>query len=147
MDNSFKSSTNSVKWLITVNYQSVKTPNIYADGKRLKQLFSNLLQNTLRYTDVGGSLEVVVQVSADVITVTWQDSSPGVDQRDLLHLTERLYRLESSRNRAFGGSGLGLAIVKSICDGHGIGLIPSHSPLGGLCWQLLIPLNEHTGNQ
>ncbi|CAH0993046.1 Signal transduction histidine-protein kinase BaeS [Sinobacterium norvegicum] len=130
------------KAVIDVQYNAIETPDIYADSKRLKQLFSNLLQNTLRYTETGGSLQVVVSVHAETIEVLWQDSSPGVSAQDLPHLTERLYRAENSRNRAFGGSGLGLAIVKSICDGHGFTLTPSHSLLGGLCWQLVIPLGD-----
>ena len=71
--------------------------------------------------------------------VEWHDSAPGVPDEDVPRLTERLYRVESSRNRASGGSGLGLAIARAIVEGHGGTLTASRSPLGGLAIRLVFP--------
>lgn len=109
---------------------------VMADEDRLNQLLSNLLQNTLRYTDgrAGHPGELTVQVTAadGWVTLCWEDSAPGVGDHDLPHLFERLYRVDSSRSRDRGGAGLGLAIVSNIVEAHEGTVTATHSPLGGL---------------
>ncbi len=73
---------------------------IFADGERLRQLFSNLLDNSLKYTDDGGKLLVCLRCDRDEVTIDFEDSSPGVPPGDMERLFDRLYRVESSRNRA-----------------------------------------------
>jgi two-component system sensor histidine kinase BaeS len=113
---------------------------VMADGDRLAQVFGNLLQNTLRYSEAPAMLEVSVDRDGSDAHVVWQDSSPGVPAQDLPRLTDRLFRVEASRARTSGGSGLGLAIVKAIVEAHGGRLKPSASTLGGLRWELWLPL-------
>jgi two-component system sensor histidine kinase BaeS len=72
--------------------------------------------------------------------VGWEDASPGVPEAELAHLTERLYRVENSRNRSSGGSGLGLAIASALVSAHEGELVPGHSTLGGLRWDIRLPL-------
>ena len=118
------------------------------DPNRLVQLFSNLMQNSLRYTD--GSADKPGQVEAEVlrsdagITVRWSDSSPGVPDNALALLFDRLYRVEASRSRASGGSGLGLSIVRSIAEAHQGQVTATHSPLGGLAVSVFFahPFNQ-----
>ena len=112
---------------------------VLADETRLAQVFANLLQNTLRYTDSPGRLEVAVRREGRRIMVDWQDSSPGVAADELGRLTDRLFRVDASRSRAGGGSGLGLAIVKAIIDAHGGTFIARQSPLGGLWLEIALP--------
>lgn len=103
------------------------------DPNRLQQLFDNLLTNTLRYTDPGGELRVHLRENGNnSIIVEWCDSAPGVSDEHLGHLFDRLYRVDSSRNRKKGGSGLGLAICQNIVQAHEGTITASHSPLGGL---------------
>lgn len=106
--------------------------SLLGDESRLQQLFCNLLENALRYTDAGG--EVVVRAASDdaVTTLVFEDSAPGVPADKLTHLFDRFYRVEASRNRASGGSGLGLAICRNIVEAHGGRIASSPSPLGGL---------------
>lgn len=113
---------------------------ILADAERLAQVFGNLLQNTLRYTDPPARLEVALAARDGRAVVTWSDSSPGVPPEDLPRLTERLFRVDGSRARSSGGSGLGLAIVKAIVEAHEGRIEASASPLGGLTWTLEFPL-------
>jgi two-component system sensor histidine kinase BaeS len=101
---------------------------LLGDADRLGQVFSNLLENSLRYTDVPGK----ISVSTGKGFVIWEDSSPGVPEAELPKLTERLYRVEGSRSRNGGGSGLGLAIARAIVEAHGGTLTAAASPLGGL---------------
>ena len=114
----------------------------FADRERLRQLFINLLENSLRYTDAGGILEIRAEVSGDFITIEFQDSKPGVSAEDMERLFERFYRVEGSRNRSSGGAGLGLTISKKIVDAHE-GIISAHSsPLGGLLIRISMPVFE-----
>lgn len=110
------------------------------DPNRLQQLFDNLLQNTCRYTDAGGELQVYVKENGgNTVHIEWFDSAPGVNDKDLDHLFDRLYRVETSRNRAKGGSGLGLAICQNIVQAHEGTITASHSPLGGLKLTIIFP--------
>jgi two-component system, OmpR family, sensor histidine kinase BaeS len=112
----------------------------FADWERLNQLFANLLENSLRYTDAAGSLEVGAEVAGDEITIEFQDSKPGVSAQDMERLFERFYRAEGSRSTGSGGAGLGLTISKKIVDAHG-GTISAHaSHLGGLLIRISIPV-------
>ncbi|HMV61125.1 MAG TPA: ATP-binding protein [Agitococcus sp.] len=124
------------------NIDIIFQPNpvfIEGDHQRLQQLWLNLAQNTLRYTDVNGALKIDIVSNNDSVTVIWQDSAPSVPDADLQRLTERLFRVDSSRHRQTGGSGLGLSIVKAIADAHHASLTASHSELGGLCWHISFP--------
>jgi len=113
---------------------------VLADESRLSQVVANLLQNTLRYSEPPARLSLRLRESAGRATLTWDDSSPGVDEADLPRLTDRLFRVDGSRARAHGGSGLGLAIVKAIVEAHGGALSASASPLGGLRWEIVLPV-------
>lgn len=112
---------------------------VSGDADRLAQVFSNLLQNSLRYTDSPGRIEIGIKQLAGQVVVQWQDSSPGVPEEDLPRLTEHLFRVEGSRSRAGGGSGLGLAIANAIVQAHGGTLTVSASRLGGLRVELKFP--------
>lgn len=110
-----------------------------ADESRLRQLFRNLVENTLRYTDSGGSLEVVTRRDGDELCIDFMDSAPGVPDTLLPKLFERFFRGEASRNRATGGSGLGLAICRSIVEAHDGTITARASPLGGVWVALRFP--------
>jgi two-component system sensor histidine kinase BaeS len=112
---------------------------ILADESRLQQVFNNLLENSLRYTDAGGQLRIACVATTDGVTVELMDSAPGVDDASLPRLFDRFYRVEASRNRASGGAGLGLAICRAIVDAHGGSIRASASPLGGLWLTIHLP--------
>ncbi|PIB55127.1 histidine kinase [Pseudomonas sp. 2995-1] len=112
---------------------------LLADASRLQQLFSNLLENAVRYTDVNGTLRISVDVDRDTVRIDFLDSGPGVSADQLPRLFERFYRGESSRNREHGGAGLGLAICRSIANAHDGSLVADHSPYGGLWLILRLP--------
>ena len=104
----------------------------FGDPDRLIQLFTNLLENSLRYTDSGGRVEVTLKYEAPHWHIEFDDSAPGVDREHQVQIFERFFRTEGSRNRASGGSGLGLAICKNIANAHGGDIHAAHSDLGGL---------------
>jgi len=111
---------------------------VMGDENRIIQLFDNLFQNTCRYTDDGGELVVSIVQKEKKIIIEWYDSKPGVTDDNLEHLFDRLYRVDSSRNRKQGGSGLGLAICRNIVEAHEGTIRADHSELGGL--KLIIEL-------
>ncbi|NQZ11651.1 MAG: HAMP domain-containing protein [Algicola sp.] len=110
-----------------------------ADASRLKQLFSNILSNTLRYTDSPGKLLVEYRVHDGNVELSFKDSSPGVIENDIGRLFERLYRVESSRNRVTGGAGLGLSICHNIVQAHEGSISAQQSPFGGVWITVILP--------
>jgi two-component system sensor histidine kinase BaeS len=115
---------------------------VQGDTQRLQQLFKNLLENSLRYTDKPGLLRISTQLSNGNVQIVFQDSPPDVPDDALPHLFERLYRVESSRNRATGGAGLGLSICHNIVEAHSGDISATHSPLGGLEIRISLPLKH-----
>tara|TARA_R110002012_G_scaffold261547_1_gene443466 strand:- start:379 stop:1848 length:1470 start_codon:yes stop_codon:yes gene_type:complete len=113
---------------------------ISGDKERLQQVFTNLLENTCRYTHQGGQLNVKVGTLDRKVVLTLQDSTPGVSPSDKQRLFERFYRVEKSRNRDFGGSGLGLALCEQIVEAHDGHITLHDSPLGGLEVKITFPL-------
>jgi len=112
------------------------------DPDRLQQLFTNLLENSLRYTDAPGRLEIRIAETKERMHITFQDSKPGVGETQLPKLFDRLFRLDSSRNRRSGGAGLGLAICKNIVEAHQGSIEAQQSPLGGLKITIDLPLHS-----
>jgi two-component system sensor histidine kinase BaeS len=113
---------------------------IFGDPERLSQLFGNLLDNTLKYTDEGGILVIRLEYRRGQAMAEFEDSAPGVPEAELGRLFERLYRLEGPRGKASGGAGLGLAICRNIVEAHE-GAISAHpSPLGGVLIRVTLPV-------
>ncbi|HEU4850768.1 MAG TPA: ATP-binding protein [Telluria sp.] len=113
---------------------------LLADPDRLRQVFDNLLENSVRYTSAGGKVELTAAVQGARLLLQFDDSAPGVPAEAMDRLTERFYRVDASRSRKGGGSGLGLALCERIVQAHGGTLSFAHSPLGGLRACLDLPL-------
>ncbi len=115
---------------------------IFADAERMHQLFANLIDNSLKYTNTGGELVMRLTCRNNQAVIDFEDTAPGVPEEELDRLFDRLYRVEASRNRASGGAGLGLAICKNIVEAHA-GTISAHpSPLGGVLIRITIPVGS-----
>ena len=115
---------------------------VRGDEERLAQLITNLVENSMRYTDAGGRVRVSLRREDNQAVVDWEDSKPGVPAEALPRVFERLFRVEESRSRERGGSGLGLAICRSIAEAHGGSIVARASELGGLRVILRLPLSE-----
>lgn len=112
------------------------------DKDRLKQIFSNLITNSIKYTDKPGQVKLSSSIEDNTLFLSIEDSAPGVSEQDLSSIFERLYRVESSRSRQTGGSGLGLAICKSLIEGHNGTIQAQHSSLGGLKIVIQLPITS-----
>lgn len=127
---------------LTLTLRLPENATVFGDRDRLMQLFNNLLENSLRYTDAGGQLLISAEKHASLLTLEFADSAPGVTDAQLAMLCERFYRTEGSRNRASGGSGLGLAICVNIVAAHGGQLHAAHSSFGGVSIKVELPLDR-----
>ena len=103
---------------------------VRGDEQRLGQVLNNLLDNALRHTPAGGTVQVELATTNGLVRLAVIDSGAGVPADALPHLFDRFYRAESSRNRLTGGSGLGLAIARQLVQAHG-GRIWAESPASG----------------
>jgi signal transduction histidine kinase len=90
-----------------------------ADPEALRQILTNLLDNSLRHTPAGGRIAVSVTQGDGGATVAVQDTGSGIPAEHLSRIFERFYRADAGRSRHQGGTGLGLAIVKHLVEGHG----------------------------
>jgi len=128
--------------LTLVSEAAGSPPMAHWDPQRIDQLLSNLLENSLRYTDAPGRVTVHLAAGGPGnVTLRIDDSAPGVPEADHAHLFEPLYRADASRSRRLGGSGLGLAICRAIVRSHGGQIEAGSSPLGGLRVVVTLPLH------
>ncbi|MCP4353417.1 MAG: HAMP domain-containing protein [Desulfobacterales bacterium] len=112
---------------------------VLGDADRLTQVFSNLIENTLRYADTPGTLKIWDYQTETGLSLNFEDSGPGVPEESLERLFDRLYRVDKSRSRAKGGSGLGLAICKNIVETQGGEIRAANAPSGGLRIEIVFP--------
>lgn len=91
-------------------------PPVYGDKNRLRQVFVNIIDNALKYTDEGGTITVTaVQPSPESIVVSVSDTGAGISSEDLPKVKSKFYKGKSSRR----GSGIGLAVADEIISMHG----------------------------
>jgi two-component system, OmpR family, phosphate regulon sensor histidine kinase PhoR len=95
-----------------------KPIRVFADKKRIMEVISNLVVNSIKYGKKGGYVKVGFFDLGDHIVVEISDNGIGVDKEHLPRIFERFYRVDKHRSREQGGTGLGLAIVKHIIEAH-----------------------------
>ncbi|MQA21887.1 ATP-binding protein [Rugamonas rivuli] len=113
---------------------------LQGDAGRLQQVVTNLLENSLRYTDSGGQIVVALSSAGGHAEIMVEDSAPGVPPEVLGSIFERLYRVDGARTRERGGSGLGLAICKALVEAHSGSISAAPSVLGGVKMVVRLPL-------
>jgi two-component system phosphate regulon sensor histidine kinase PhoR len=92
---------------------------VQADADALRQVLTNLLDNSLRYTAPGGRIVCRSRLEDGGVAISVADNGSGVTHEHLDRIFERFYRADQSRSREEGGTGLGLAIVKHLVEAHG----------------------------
>lgn len=91
---------------------------IKADRDKVEQVFVNLIDNAVKYTNDGGRIEICLVEQNGGIVVTVEDNGIGIPREDLDRVFERFYRVDKARSRQLGGTGLGLGIAKHIVLAH-----------------------------
>jgi two-component system phosphate regulon sensor histidine kinase PhoR len=89
---------------------------IYADPEKIATLLSNLIDNSIKYTNDGGLIEIILKISNDNVVMSVKDNGIGIPEIYLNRVFERFFRVDKGRSRREGGTGLGLSIVKHIAD-------------------------------
>jgi two-component system OmpR family sensor kinase len=113
-------------------------PVVLGDPSLLRQLFTNLIDNAIKFTE-RGSIEVRVQSSGERAVVEVADTGVGIEDEALLRIFDRFYRTDKSRSRAVEGTGLGLAIVRSIARVHKASVEATRRPGGGTVFRVVLP--------
>jgi len=111
---------------------------INADKDRIEQVFTNLIDNAIKFNKEKGSIRIYAQEVNGKIKVFVEDSGIGIPEKDIPPIFERFYRVDKARSRELGGTGLGLSIVKHIVELHGGSVgVESTEGLGSKFWLLL----------
>lgn len=94
-------------------------PRVFGDQSQLTSALQNLLENSIKYSDDGSSIDIRVGSSDQEVTIVVEDHGLGIPQADQQRIFERFYRVDRGRSRASGGTGLGLSIVRNVAQNHG----------------------------
>jgi signal transduction histidine kinase len=105
------------------------------------------MSNALRYTPVGGTIDLRGESDGDQARIMVSDTGKGIAEQDLPHVFDRFYRADPARDREAGGSGLGLAIARALVEAHG-GTIEVQSTVGqGAVFTVCIPVRGVAANR
>lgn len=113
--------------------------NLIADQFRLEQLFTNLIDNAIKYTEKGG-ITISAEQTASAYVIRVRDTGIGIPAEHLGRVFERFYVVDKSRSRSVGGTGLGLAIAKHIVGQHDGTITVESSLTSGTTFTIRLPL-------
>lgn len=123
--------------------------HLRGDADELQQVFTNLLENAIKYGGPGRAVHLDVSLREQdpalrtaSLRVAVRDEGPGIAQQHLPRLTERFYRADNHRSRALGGTGLGLAIVKHILNRHRGRLLIESTEGEGAAFTVVLPVDR-----
>jgi two-component system OmpR family sensor kinase len=126
---------------ISVQVEAAPLPAITGDGDRLAQVFTNLVDNALKFTSAGGTVTLRAAPSDPGVLVEVEDSGSGIPPEALPHIFDRFYQADPSRpGGEKHGAGLGLAIVKEIVAAHGGKISVRSIPGKGSTFAVLLPM-------
>jgi two-component system OmpR family sensor kinase len=125
---------------IDLGIQAIDNKTIEGDFDSLRIMFGNLVDNAIRYTPIGGKIDISLTSIENSILLEIEDSGPGLPPHEYERVFDRFYRAASS---GIQGTGLGLSIVKAIAEKHTIQIVLAPASLGGLKVSLIFPAMYH----
>ena len=131
-----------LKGLYLRKHMPDETSFIRADRDRLFQILLNLVDNAIKFTDLGG-VTVGVERKGEKLMLFVEDTGCGIEKKHLQRLGERFYRVDRARSRELGGTGLGLAIVKHLVKAHGWNLEIDSTPGKGTKVTVMVRQAHH----
>ena len=123
---------------ITVSGEALSVP---ADGDKLRQVFINLISNSLKNMPDGGEIGIGISQRDKFAQIRVADDGTGISAEDLPYIFERFYRADKSRNSRSGGAGIGLALVRAIVETHGGKISVESEPGKGAQFTILLPMD------
>lgn len=123
---------------IKVNISS-SCPHVNIDRDKVMRVFSNLLNNAVRYTAAQGEIIVNAIDEGNNVKVVITDNGQGIPESELPRVFERFYRVEKTRSRDYGGTGLGLSIARKVVEGHGGSISIESAPGVGTSVSFTLP--------
>lgn len=116
-------------------------PPVMGDAFRLEQVFVNLLDNAIKYTDAGG-ITVEMETRGNTVVIFVADTGPGIPSEHIDRIFERFYVVDKSRSKKLGGTGLGLSIVKHIILLHNGRITAQSTPGKGARFIVTLPVGD-----
>ncbi|MCP4517288.1 MAG: HAMP domain-containing histidine kinase, partial [Delftia sp.] len=114
-------------------------PPVRGNPRRLRQVISNLVGNSVKYTPQGGHIVVEAVVGDEHITISVSDDGIGIPLEDQPYVFDRFFRVDAPETMDIPGTGLGLSIVKSVIEKHGGRVWVESVPGGGSVFTVLLP--------
>jgi signal transduction histidine kinase len=128
---------------VIIHVESETLPSITGDGDRLAQVFTNLVDNALKFTPAGGSITLKTAATGSTVRVEVADTGAGIPTEAQAHIFERFYQADPSRpGGTHHGAGLGLAIVKEIVAAHSGTISVRSEPGKGSTFTVTLPLTS-----
>ena len=127
------------KKLVVGNEITEALPPARADRRAVEQVFTNLLDNAVKYCPTGARVNLRAQQTERGLRIEIADTGPGIESRHLPRLFERFYRVDSGRSRDMGGTGLGLSIVKHLVETMGGAIGVESTPGRGSTFWFTLP--------
>ena len=113
--------------------------SVYGDETQLTSMFTNLVDNAVKYTPPGGRVEVVGGSDGPEVVIRVSDTGIGIPEGKLPRIFERFYRVDKARSKATGGTGLGLSIVRHVAENHGGRVTVESVPAEGTLFTVYLP--------
>jgi len=130
---------------VTLTNQVEEVPSISGDYDRLVQVFSNLVENALKFTPAGGEVRLSARRANGALLATVSDTGPGIHPEEAARIFERFYQVDKSRSGGRGrGAGLGLPIAQQIVQAHGGEIRVESQPGRGSAFVVRLPLSPST---
>ena len=112
---------------------------VRGDETQLISMFSNLVENAVKYTPPGGRVEVIGKSNESEVVVRILDTGIGIPEESLARIFERFYRVDKARSKETGGTGLGLSIVRHVAENHGGQVTVESVPGKGSTFTVYLP--------
>ena len=125
---------------VTLEFSKSGAMPLRADAEDLELIWSNLLENAIRFSPAGGRVCLRLCANGGQGLVEVEDHGPGMSEAELAHIFERFHRGDASRARDTGGYGLGLAISKALIEAYSGTITPRSAPGHGTCMMVTVPL-------
>lgn len=125
---------------VEVVFESIRPVTAEVDEVKISQIFTNLVENAIKYNKEHGWVKVLLDADHQFFTVEISDSGIGIGEADYEHIFERFYRVDKSHSREIGGTGLGLSITRNAVLLHRGSIKVSSVEGEGTCFTVKIPL-------